>query len=34
MPIMVNDTIDNKIFSTILKIRKKNNRADMDSFYK
>lgn len=34
MPIIANGTIDNKIFSTILKVRKKNNRADIDSFYK
>ena len=34
MPIMTNDAIDNTIFSTILRIRKKNNRADIDSIYK
>ena len=34
MPIMKNDAIDNKIFSTILDICKKNNRADIDSIYK
>ena len=33
MPIMKNDAIDNKIFSTILDICKKNNRADIDSIY-
>lgn len=31
MPIMTNDVIDNIIFSTILQIRKKNKRADIDS---
>ena len=34
MPIMSNDAIDITIFSTILRIRKKNNRADIDSNYK
>ena len=34
MPIMKKDAIDNKIFSTILDICKKNNRADIDSIYK
>ena len=34
MPIMTNDAIDNTIFSTMLRIRKKNNRADIDSIYK
>ena len=34
MPIMKNDAIDNTIFLTILHIRKKNNRADIDSIYK
>ena len=31
MPIMTNDVIHNIIFSTIMQIRKKNNRADIDS---
>ena len=34
MPIMKSDAIDNIIFSTILQIRKRNNRADIDSIYK
>ena len=34
MPIMTNDAIDNTIFSTISRICKKNNRADIDSIYK
>ena len=33
-PIMRSDTIDNRIFSTILQIRKRNNRAGIDSIYK
>ena len=31
---MKSDAIDNIIFSTILQIRKRNNRADIDSIYK
>ena len=31
---MANDKIDNEIFVTILRIRKNNNRADLDSIYK
>ena len=31
---MANNKIDNKIFVTILRIRKNNNRADLDSIYK
>ena len=31
---MRSDTIDNRIFSTILQIRKRNNRAGIDSIYK
>ena len=31
---MTNDTIGNTIFSVLLQIRKKNNRADTDSIYK
>ena len=31
---MKNGAIDNTIFSTIFQIRKKNNRADIDSIYK
>ena len=34
MPILKNDAIDNRIFSTVLHIRKKNSRADIDSIYK
>ena len=34
MLIMKNGSIDNTIFSTILQIRRKNNRADIDSIYK
>ena len=34
MPIMKNDAVDNTIFSTILHMHKKNNRADIDSIYK
>ena len=34
MPIMKNDAIGDTIFSTILQIRKKNNRADNESIYK
>ena len=30
---MANDKIDNEIFVTILRIRKNNNRADLDSIY-
>ena len=32
--LMANDKIDNEIFVTILRIRKNNNRADLDSIYK
>ena len=31
---MSNDTIGDTIFSALLQIRKKNNRADTDSIYK
>ena len=31
---MANDEIDDKIFVTILCIRKNNNREDLDSIYK
>ena len=31
---MANDKIDNEIFVTILRIRKNNSRADLDSIYK
>ena len=31
---MANDNIDNQIFWNIFNIRKKNNRADLDSIYK
>ena len=31
---MANDKIDNEIFVTILRIRKNNNGADLDSTYK
>ena len=31
---MANNKIDNKIFVTILRIRKNSNRADLDSIYK
>ena len=31
---MANDKIDNEMFVTILRIRKSNNRADLDSIYK
>ena len=34
MPVMKDDAIDNTIFSTILQIRRKNNRADINSIYK
>ena len=34
MTIMKNDVIDNTIFSTILQIHKKSNKADIDSIYK
>ena len=30
---MANDKIDNEIFVTVLRIRKSNNRADLDSIY-
>ena len=31
---MANDKIDNEIFVTILRLRKNNNRADVDRIYK
>ena len=31
---MANDNTDNQIFLNIFNIRKKNNRADLDSIYK
>ena len=31
---MANDKIDKEIFVTILRVRKSNNRADLDSIYK
>ena len=31
---MANDKIDNEIFVTILRARKKNNREDLESIYK
>ena len=31
---MANNNIDNQIFLNIFNIRKKNNRADLDSIYK
>ena len=34
MPILKNDAIGNRIFSTVLHIRKRNSRADIDSIYK
>ena len=33
MPIMTNDAIDDAIFSTMLQIRKINNRANIGSIY-
>ena len=31
---MANNKIDNEIFGTILRVRKNNNRADLDNIYK
>ena len=31
---MANDKIDSEIFVTVLRIRKSNNRANLDSIYK
>ena len=31
---MANDKTENEIFVTVLRVRKNNNRADLDSIYK